>query len=45
MLYREFEFESKFDRLSNTDFGKYKDVKYFGINSSSKEELRNQIYS
>lgn len=43
MLYREFEFESKYDILSNTDFGLYKDVEYFGISSKSNESLRNQI--
>ena len=43
MLYREFEFESKFDVLSNNDFNIYKDVKYFGIGPDSKSKLRDQI--
>ncbi len=43
MLYREFEFEKKFDVLSNNDFGKYKNIKYFGISPDSKKELKNQI--
>ena len=43
MLYREFEFESKFDILSNNDFGIYKDIKYFGISKSSENKLRNQV--
>lgn len=43
MLYRDFEFEHEFKRLSNSDFGQYKDIKYFGIDSDSTEEVRNQI--
>ena len=43
MLYREFEFESKFDVLSNTDFGIYKDIKFFGISPPSSEKLGEQI--
>jgi len=43
MLYREFEFAQKFDILSNTDFGRYKDIKYFGISSSSKDKLKDQV--
>ena len=43
MLYRNFEFESRFDILSNTDFGKYKDIRFFGISQNSKEVLKYQI--
>ena len=43
MLYREFEYLYKFDKLDNGDFGKYKDVEYFGINGKSNEELRSNI--
>ena len=43
MLYREFEFEQKFDVLSNTDFGKYKDIKFFGISPDSKSKLKEQV--
>ena len=43
MLYREFEFENKFDVLSNTDFGIYKDIKFFGISKSSNKKLKNQV--
>lgn len=43
MLYREFEFENKFDILSNNDFNIYKDVKYFGIGPNSNNKLGKQI--
>ena len=43
MLYRKFEFLYKFDKLENGDFGEYKNVEYFGINSNSNELLRNQV--
>lgn len=43
MLYREFEFEQKFDVLSNTDFGQYKNIKFFGISQNSKSKLKDQV--
>ena len=43
MLKKEFEFPKVFTKLENGDFGKYKNVKYFGINSSTKEAVRNQV--
>lgn len=46
MLKKEFEFEKAFDELENGIFGEYKDVKYFGIDISTKNksELRKQVY-
>ena len=32
-----------FTKLENGDFGKYKNVKYFGINSSTDKAVRNQV--
>lgn len=43
MLYRKFEYLSEFDKLEKGNFGKYKDVEYFGIGNNSKRETRNQI--
>lgn len=43
MLYREFEYLYKFDELENGDFGKYKDVEYFGFDWKSNEELRDNV--
>ena len=43
MLYREFEFENKFDVLSNNDFGIYKNIRYFGIGPDSNDKLGKQI--
>lgn len=43
MLYRKFEFLYKFDKLENEDFGEYKNVEYFGINSSTDNEVGDQI--
>ena len=43
MLYREFEFENKFDVLSNTDFGHYFDIKFFGISRNSNKKLKDQV--
>lgn len=45
MLYRKFEYLTKFDKLENGVFAnQYEDVKYFGINHSNKtdEELKSQ---
>lgn len=39
MLYRKFEYLTKFDKLENGTFGEsYNDVKYFGINSANKTD-------
>lgn len=43
MLYREFEYKSKFSVLDNAKFGEYEDIKYFGANKNSKEAVRKQI--
>jgi len=43
MLYRKFEFLQEFNNLENGSFGKYNDIKYFGISDSSKAEVKNQI--
>lgn len=43
MLYREFEYKSKFSALDNAKFGEYEDIKYFGVNKNSKEAVRKQI--
>ena len=44
MLKKEFQFEKAFDELQDGKFGKYDNVKYFGINKNNKnEELRKQV--
>lgn len=43
MLYRKFEFFNEFDKLDNADFGEYKDVEYFGIDSSTDNDVGDQI--
>ena len=43
MLYRKFEVLYKSDKLENGDFGEYKNVEYFGINSSTDDEVGDQI--
>lgn len=43
MLRKNFEFEKEFEDLGQSNFGKYKDVKYFGIETSKSNELRNQV--
>ncbi len=43
MLKKQFEFPKVFTKLENGDFGKYKNVKYFGIDSSTDEAVRNQV--
>ncbi len=44
MLYREFEFIEKFDKLENGKFGsKYNDVEYFGIDKDTKDSVGDQI--
>lgn len=43
MLRKNFEFEKEFEELDQGDFGRYKNVNYFGIESSESEELREQV--
>lgn len=43
MLYREFEFLQKFDKLKNADFGNYHNIKYFGIDKNTKSEVKDQV--
>lgn len=43
MLKKQFKFPKVFTKLENGDFGKYKNVKYFGINSSTDKAVRNQV--
>ena len=43
MLKKEFEFPKVFTNLDNENFGKYKNVKYFGINSSTDKAVRDQV--
>ena len=43
MLYRNFEFLEEFDKLDNDKFGNYEDVKYFGIDRSTKNSVGDQI--
>ena len=43
MLYREFEYNKKFSILSNDRFGNYDNVKYFGIDKKSTDEVRKQV--
>ena len=43
MLKKEFEFPKVFTELRNGKFGNYENVKYFGIDSNTKAEVRNQV--
>ncbi len=43
MLYREFEYKTKFSKLDKDNFGKYKNIKYFGIDNDSNDSVRKQI--
>lgn len=43
MLKKEFEFPKSFTILENGTFGDYQNVKYFGINSKTKEAVREQV--
>lgn len=43
MLKKEFKFEKAFEELSNDTFGEYENIKYFGIKSRDKDELRKQV--
>lgn len=43
MLYREFEYNKKFSVLKTAKFNNYDNIKYFGIDKKSTDEVRNQI--
>ncbi len=43
MLYREFEYKTKFKELNEGNFGKYKNIKYFGIDDDSNEKVRDNL--
>lgn len=43
MLKRDFEFEKEFKILDNKNFGQTENVEYFGIDSTTSEEVRNQV--
>lgn len=43
ILKKEFEFPKVFTELKNDKFGNYNNVKYFGINESTKNEVREQV--
>lgn len=44
MLKKEFTFEKEFTKLENAKFKNIEDVKFFGIDSTSDNQLRNQVY-
>ena len=43
MLYREFEYKYKFKKMGKSTFGKYKNIKYFGISKNAKSNVRSQL--
>ena len=44
MLYRKFDFLKEFDKLKNQKFAdKYDNIKFFGIDNKTKDEVGNQI--
>lgn len=43
MLKKKFEFPTVFSRLEDGKFGKYNNVKFFGINEETKDEVREQV--
>lgn len=43
MLKKEFEFPKVFTELENDKFGNYENVKYFGINESTEDTVREQV--
>lgn len=43
MLKKEFQFNKEFEELNNGKFGKYDNVKYFGIEDSEERSIRNQV--
>lgn len=43
MLKRDFEFENEFKVLDNKNFAQTENVEYFGVDSDTAEEVRNQV--
>ena len=43
MLKKNFEFPQEFSELDNGKFGNFENVKYFGINEQTSEEVRDQV--
>ncbi len=43
MLYREFEYKTKFKELNKDNFGKYDNIRYFGIDDDSNEKVRDNL--
>lgn len=43
MLKKQFEFPKVFSDLEEGTFGNYENVKYFGINQATEDEVRNQV--
>ena len=43
MLKKDFEFPNEFDELEDGKFGDYDNVKYFGINEDTEEQVREQV--
>lgn len=43
MLYREFKYKAKFNKLESDYFGKYKNIEYFGLDGDSTTTQREQI--
>ena len=43
MLKKEFEFPKEFAELKDGNFGNYSNVKYFGIDNTTSDEVRNQV--
>lgn len=43
MLKKEFHYPVAFTKLESGNFGNTKDIEYFGIDSSTKDEVRNQV--
>jgi len=43
ILKKEFKFEKAFEELENGKFGKYENVKYFGILKDETDQLKNQV--
>ena len=43
MLKKDFKFEKVFTELENGKFGNFENIKYFGINEQTEEQVRNQV--
>ena len=43
MLKKEFEFEQEFTELKKDTFKDTKEIHYFGIDSTTKDSVRNQV--